>query len=154
LQLESSTSHTPDGCCICAVCCRSLHSSPALNWNNTIATTAQAYSSRCIFDHDPDNKVYGENLYIGASSNGIATSVALANAVTGWYNEVQYYDYTNPSTPTVANEMTGHFTQLVWKASTLMGCGITVCPQGVYNLDGTVFWNQPNVSYVVCRWVG
>lgn len=40
----------------------------------------------------------------------------------------------------------GHFTQMVWKSSTRVGCAVQSCPRGLAN------WSQGRV-YLVCRWV-
>jgi hypothetical protein len=45
--------------------------------------------------------------------------------VGAWANESQYYDF---DAPTGFSEQTGHFTQLVWKGTTEVGCGVTNCP--------------------------
>jgi hypothetical protein len=36
-----------------------------------------------------------------------------------WYNEVQQYNFGSPG----YSATTGHFTQVVWKNTTAMGCG-------------------------------
>lgn len=46
-----------------------------------------------------------------------------------WYDESNQYDYQNPDW-TVA----GHFTQVVWKSSTSLGCGIGKNDYGVYGV--------------------
>ena len=56
-----------------------------------------------------------------------------------WYSEVSAYNYAAPG----FSAATGHFTQLVWKASTSVGCGVSNC--------GTA---KPGIlpAYVVCRY--
>lgn len=46
-----------------------------------------------------------------------------------WYDEIEFYDYSNPG-QRYANttEAIGHFTQVVWKASTDVGCGLAIGP--------------------------
>eukprot|EP01059_Diplonema_ambulator_P020789 TRINITY_DN346_c0_g1_i13.p1 TRINITY_DN346_c0_g1~~TRINITY_DN346_c0_g1_i13.p1 ORF type:complete len:343 (+),score=80.55 TRINITY_DN346_c0_g1_i13:48-1076(+) len=72
------------------------------------------------------NGVYlGENLF-GASSSGGGTSGELENfdplsAIKAWYcNEEGCWDYAKSS----GSGTTGHFTQVVWKASLEIGCGL------------------------------
>eukprot|EP00961_Rhodomonas_salina_P022602 303698-Rhodomonas_salina.1 len=66
-----------------------------------------------------------------------------------WYNEVEYYDFAQPvrgactgrrcdltedgcpaGTSINAAEAIGHFTQVVWKGSTKLGCGSASCANG------------------------
>lgn len=51
---------------------------------------------------------------------------SMADAVTDWYNEVQYYDY-NTGDTTIVGEPVGHFTQVVWKDTTEIGCAVAYC---------------------------
>uniref|UniRef100_A0A0N4ZLW6 SCP domain-containing protein n=1 Tax=Parastrongyloides trichosuri TaxID=131310 RepID=A0A0N4ZLW6_PARTI len=96
---------------------RQKHHSPPVTWNAEIARKAQAYAEVLArsYDqrlvHDSDH-TYGENL-------GAATPNIAKNIVHNWYNEVRYYDY-NKAT---FSSGTGHFTALVWKETTEMGCG-------------------------------
>ena len=57
----------------------------------------------------------GENLYCGPLSSNIGTS-----AVDMWYEEVEDYDFNNPGWKSGI----GHFTQVVWKGSEKLGCGV------------------------------
>lgn len=46
-------------------------------------------------------------------------------AVDGWYKEHELYRKGDPF-----SSLTGHFTQLVWKTSTKLGCAIRKCGGG------------------------
>lgn len=65
-----------------------------------------------IFQHG----AYGENLAYGFGN--------LSSAVIAWGEEGELYDY---DLPTGSTEETGHFTQLVWKASKEVGCAAYNC---------------------------
>ena len=69
----------------------------------------------------------GENLYLMMSSGDPTfTGIDVANH---WYEEGSKYDFNNPGYV----EKQGHFTQIVWKSSKKIGCGVA---KGPYN-----FWN-------------
>merc|ERR1719454_177569 len=79
----------------------------------------------------------GENIYWFWSSQPIPNPVAhLGSTPTqAWYDEVKDYNFAAPG----FNGATGHFTQVVWKSSTRLGCGINgsyvtchYCPAGNY----------------------
>ncbi|KAG1472508.1 hypothetical protein G6F56_001498 [Rhizopus delemar] len=93
---------------------RTKHHSPSLKWNTKLASVAQAWSNKCKFEHS--NTEYGENLGLGYSSWEDLI-------IGGWYDEYKNYNYSNP----VFGMDTGHFTQVVWKDTTQIGCGVKVC---------------------------
>lgn len=64
--------------------------------------------------HSPDSE-FGENVYC-QSGGSIPTCDRVVKL---WYDEVKDYDYDNPG----YSKKTGHFTQVVWKNSTGLGCG-------------------------------
>lgn len=95
---------------------RSEHNATAATWNATIAAFAAAYlenDTDCTFAHS--GGPYGENIAIGCSD--------AASCVDAWGNERGEYDFSSPA----FTETTGHFTQLVWKDSTTVGCGRRLC---------------------------
>lgn len=96
---------------------RARHQSPALVWDATVAATAQAYANRCLWAHNPDLRRLGlgENLALGYPS--------LTAAVQAWYDEARFYNYNRPG----FSSATGHFTALVWKSTTKLGCGSARC---------------------------
>lgn len=92
---------------------RKKHSAPALKWDNELASFASSYAARCKLQHSHEG--YGENLAAGHRS--------ITAAIDAWYAEGASYSYQRASyTPGL-----GHFTQLVWKSTTKVGCGIAAC---------------------------
>ncbi|CCK73544.1 CAP domain-containing protein NDAI_0G05610 [Naumovozyma dairenensis CBS 421] len=95
---------------------RALHKdTPALKWSDNLASYAQAYADAydCSGNLQHSGGPYGENLALGYSATG---------AVDAWYGEISDYDWSNPGAGSA-----GHFTQVVWKSSTEVGCGIKTC---------------------------
>ncbi|HMV41872.1 MAG TPA: pathogenesis-related family 1 protein [Leptospiraceae bacterium] len=104
---------------------------PNLVWDATVATyalnkvTYLATTNNCVMSHSagPTNPGYGENLAWASY-----TSYTGVNAVNAWYNEKSDYNY---STNTCASgKVCGHYTQVVWKNSTAIGCAGVVCSNG------------------------
>jgi uncharacterized protein YkwD len=92
---------------------RTKHHAPPLKWDETLANYAQKWSNGCVFEHSQGQ--YGENLGLGYPN---WTSV-----VDAWYGEVKDYNYNKPG----FSMDTGHFTQVVWKGTTKIGCGVKTC---------------------------
>ncbi|MGE0382174.1 MAG: CAP family protein, partial [Hyphomicrobium sp.] len=100
---------------------RARHGAPPLTWSAVLAASAQTWANQCKLNHDPNNAGFGENIAWGTTS--AAVTVAM------WYNEVAKYDFTNPG----FTSQTGHFTQVVWKGSTQLGCGMAMGCPGAFN---------------------
>ena len=88
---------------------------PSLAWSSTVASFAQTYSQSCVFAHS--NGPYGENIY---ATSGSATP---QNVVGSWVSEAGNYNYANNSCSGVC----GHYTQVVWRDTANLGCGVTDC---------------------------
>lgn len=96
---------------------RALHQdTPSLTWSSELETYAQNYANNydCSGNLIHSGGPYGENLALGYGIEG---------AVQAWYDEISDYDFANPG----FSENAGHFTQLVWKSSTQVGCAIKSC---------------------------
>lgn len=76
------------------------------------------------FAHPADSP-FGENLAWSSKK-----SSSCQELMSMWYNEIKLYNYRSPS----FNSEIGHFTQLVWKDSTRVGCarGFSKRGKGVY----------------------
>jgi len=106
---------------------RAKHCVPPLSWSPTLAASSQRWADRCIFDHQDDTDD-GENLFWGTA--GVYSQ---EQVVESWYEEISAYNFAAPR----VNDETGHFTQIVWRASKRFGCAVARC-------RGSDFW--------VCRY--
>jgi hypothetical protein len=90
-----------------------------MSWDQGLADAATAYASRCVFGHSDDRINTGENL---AYSTGL--DLDIADAVALWAGEYRFYDFAE----NLCNSPPcGHYTQIVWFGSLLVGCGEAVC---------------------------
>jgi len=97
---------------------------PPLQWNAEAARVAQAWADRCDYRHNPNNGQLGENLAAAAPPSDEPPSWA----VELWASEAADYDYaTNSCAP---NQVCGHYTQLVWRDTTSVGCATRICSTG------------------------
>lgn len=95
---------------------------PAVVWDADIAATAQAWAEGCVFEHS-DGTGYGENLAL-FSPREIDAALATAT-VELWESETSDYSYS--SNGCAAGAQCGHYTQLVWRDTTRIGCGVADC---------------------------
>ena len=100
---------------------RAQHCAAPLTWSPQLATAAQAWANKldgdgCAFEHSRTS--YGENL--AAGTTGALPPEAV---VAMWYDEVKGYSFAQPG----FSMQTGHFTQVVWRATTAVGCGMAQC---------------------------
>jgi uncharacterized protein YkwD len=92
---------------------RKLHQAPNLIWDDQLANYAERYANKCQFKHS--SSPYGENLATGYPSATIAVNF--------WYGEHTQYFYSRPG----FSMRTGHFTQMIWKATQKIGCAYVGC---------------------------
>ena len=110
---------------------RSLFGVQSLKWNDTLASYAQHYADTSFSCDNVQlvhsNGPYGENLAVGYDGG--------FSPVEAWYKEINQYDYSKPG----FSEATGHFTQLVWKSTSQVGCARVMCHNS---------WRQ----YTICEY--
>lgn len=107
-----------------------------LSWDTELANMAQTYAQRCVYAHDTCRDVsrfqVGQNLFIDMST-AQTTTVNWTKAITSWYDEVTgitpaaFSSFPSPFSPTI-----GHYTQLVWGNTYLVGCGIASFKDSTY----------------------
>ncbi|HEY4238844.1 MAG TPA: CAP domain-containing protein [Kofleriaceae bacterium] len=107
---------------------------PQLTWDPDLAASAAAYAAMCIdtdgdglMDHNPNRSdgfpdYVGENIY---ASSGTASPT---DAVSDWVSEQADYDYDTNTCSGVC----GHYTQVVWRDTTKLGCALQNCAGFTY----------------------
>ena len=100
---------------------RAEHCAEPLAWSDELAAEATAWANQlavsgCAFRHSPSP--HGENLAAGTSGALDADAV-----VAMWAGEEEQYDYRRAA----FGMQTGHFTQVVWKDTLAVGCGVATC---------------------------
>ncbi len=101
---------------------------PLLEWSESVAAYAQEWADylktqNCNMKHRTTHR-YGENLAWG-SGLGPRQVVHL------WAREGNYYDHNTHTCQ--AGKICGHYTQVIWKKTTTLGCGMARC-------GGTEIW--------------
>ena len=105
---------------------RFLHGAAPLNWNEDLATRASNWIGGCQVDHYSGDRSLGENIIAGSGRFGVSDAFEAFIGDRDTYNrdEGSYL----------------HWTQVVWKSTTEIGCAVQRCP----NLfdgrtDGTIY---------------
>ncbi|XP_045131762.1 CRISP/Allergen/PR-1-like [Portunus trituberculatus] len=100
----------------------------ALEWDEELATVAQRHADQCVFEHDCNEcrKVerfsVGQNIYMTMAS--FKDKSDWSGAVTAWYDEVA--QFTGKGIKSYKfRKNTGHYTQMLWGTTSLVGCGYT-----------------------------
>ncbi|KAH9860315.1 hypothetical protein J1614_011645 [Plenodomus biglobosus] len=112
---------------------RKQHNATAVEWNSTLADYAASWGEDCEFKHS--GGPYGENLAAGYAN--------VTDSIVGWGEEREQYNFDGGE----FSSSTGHFTQLVWKNTTQVGCSRTECNAGQQGGDG----DAPG-WYLVCEY--
>ncbi|KAJ7752807.1 PR-1-like protein [Mycena maculata] len=102
---------------------RAAHGAQDLVWNMTLATQAQTWANTCQVQHSDGSLLdnpYGENI-IAATGQ-----FPISDAIHQFTLDESEYD------PAAANPTYTHFTQVVWKSTTQLGCAVAHC-EGIFD---------------------
>ncbi len=115
---------------------------PLLVWDDRLASDAAVWARTMAetgeFEHDEESDAaeqQGENLWMGTRG-----AYSLAEMVDGWVEEKKYYarGAVFPHVSRTGNyEDVGHYTQLIWKDTRHVGCGLRA---------------DADYEYLVCRY--
>ena len=105
-----------------------------LVWDEELASVAQRHADQCVFSHDcadcrqVQRFRVGQNLYQSFNTRPGDLGQEWTAAVDSWYREISLYS--GPVESFVFSEETGHYTQIVWAATTRLGCGMSEFSRG------------------------
>ncbi|ADO68458.1 uncharacterized protein STAUR_0654 [Stigmatella aurantiaca DW4/3-1] len=106
---------------------------PVLTWSEAAASTAQTWANGCRFAHNPNRGNLGENI-AAATPGGLNTLGVVRN----WAAEASDFDYArNTCNP---GKACGHYTQIVWRNTTQVGCALKECTENS-PFSGFTRWN-------------
>ncbi|KAJ8016542.1 hypothetical protein DPEC_G00008330 [Dallia pectoralis] len=110
-----------------------------MKWDENLKITAESYSVKCVWDHNPDLEglEMGENLYVST------VSFDPIKATEKWFLEHLNFNFNNNSCQ--ENQMCGHYTQMVWASSLSVGCALHRCD----TMEGLSF---QKVNFLVCNY--
>lgn len=103
---------------------------PPLVWDPDLAAIAATWAAKCIdneapsglLDHNADRS-QGYPTYVGENIFAASGNATARGAVDSWASERADYDYASNT----CNDVCGHYTQIVWRATTMIGCAKTTC---------------------------
>ncbi|WP_295798052.1 CAP domain-containing protein [uncultured Microbulbifer sp.] len=110
----------------------------SLSWDPELAALAQTHAEKCIFEFDTtsiSSLLIGQNIAAGGNS-----ALSLFQL---WADTASDYDYENDE----CNEggLCGYYTQLVWRDTSSIGCGLSLCNE----FQGSV---TPPGFFLVCNY--
>jgi cell division septation protein DedD len=110
---------------------------PMLSWDANLAAWEQTIANTCpgLVHSTNGNRTnlagyayVGENLVAGSALSAANAASAIGYLVA----ERDFWTYAPCCGGCQAGEVCGHYTQIVWAATTKVGCGLTFCPGSAY----------------------
>lgn len=124
---------------------------PPLSWSDDAAEKAQAWAEHlarqdCRMRHNRDLEDFGQNLFWAGPKRTVKTTrnvttgevverkveitpqdVNAEAVVESWASEARWYDVESDQCRAPEGKSCGHYTQIVWRETTGVGCGMAVC---------------------------
>jgi len=120
-------------------------------WSATIAKGAQEWANKCEMSHSPQGqftfkgKSLGENIaFRGFTGNN--NNSPFSKFVEDWFNEIKDFNGNVGNFQNNGGPAVGHFTQVSWAESYLIGCGYCKKNEGQWTKEYLVcqYYNQGN----------
>ncbi|CAD0113277.1 unnamed protein product [Aureobasidium uvarum] len=113
---------------------RANHSASNIVWDNALASTAAKIASTCVYAHNTttDGGGYGQNIAAGLAADNITAVITelFYNGEVGYFKNL--YGQAQPDMSNFGSW--GHFSQIVWKGTSKVGCATQYCPKGLANV--------------------
>lgn len=129
---------------------------PPLVWDPDIAKMAQAYADElaktCAFEHSKGS--FGENLARFGSTASQGPEATGVDAVSNWAEEFSCYTFGPFMKGDQCNSECdesggcGHYTQIVWRKTQKLGCGVATCNDGRFTHDTYVCNYSPPGNFI------
>lgn len=133
---------------------RAQHGAVPLTYSQSLAAKAQQWANGCVFQHSGGTLgPLGENLAAGTGSGyGIPQAIGswtdevcefIPNSLTGGFSRIDYMSTAqyNPNEPQAS-----HFTQVVWKSTTEVGCAEQDC-SGIFPSSFGVRFSKKKTTF-------
>ncbi len=117
-----------------------------MTWDDKLSKVAENWANRCQWSHNAgrtiDYAAQGGSGYVGENIAFYTTPSPFTplDMVKSWANEKK--DFTYPTTCS-SGKVCGHYTQMIWKSTSRVGCAQANCP----SLSGIPYGNT---RFVVC----
>ncbi len=111
---------------------RAAVGSPALVWSNSLSSSAKSWAKHLVQIGSlqySSGKGYGENLSFRSDSRGPG-AISTTSLLQGWVDEKIGYSVHPFQWP--GDKAHAHYTQMVWKTTTKIGCGTATSGNSVY----------------------
>ncbi|XP_076082659.1 peptidase inhibitor R3HDML-like [Mytilus galloprovincialis] len=115
-------------------------------WDDQLASKAEQWAQGCDFSHNQDKSsalgTVGENIAINQDP--------IHGGIKHWESEKSHWTYGNSDTGCTRGSC-GHYTQIIWAATTKIGCGVYTCSQ-FSSSDGGDMSGFDGYKYLVCNY--